>query len=202
MDKRLKTALILNITIILLALMLTGCSADIALSSSESSLADDESSSYVTSADATSVTDELPGSDTSAPVTTAVQVSPKLLSSADDIALTETGEGSYTFTYNGEQFTALYTPDNWKIIDSYRIRNKEDMAIICEALISICPIHGRDYESYRTPEDLAYEWDQHNIAYDMLPDTSRWKQNTKDVDLNPEDQGKSFIDMARDRLEG
>ena len=173
-----------------LLLILARCSASVSISSADTTVT--ETSTATT---ASSTQTQPPES-----TTTTSQVSPKLLNSTADIALTETGEGSYTFTYNGEQYTALYTPDNWKIIDSYKIRNKADMTVICEALISVYPIHGKDYESYRTPEDLAYEWEQHNIAYDMLPDTSRWKANTKDVDLNPEDQGKSFLDMARDRL--
>ena len=123
-----------------------------------------------------------------------------LLTSADDIALTETGEGSYTFTYDGEIYNAYYTPDNWKIVDSYKITDKADMIVICKALSDIYPIHTSDYTGYRTPEDLAYEWEQHNTAYSMLPDSSKWKANTKDVDLDPKDQGKSFLDMARDRL--
>ena len=123
-----------------------------------------------------------------------------LLESTEDIALTETGEGSYTFTYAGEAFNAYYTPDNWKIIDSYKITDKSDMTIICEALSDIHPIHTSDYQGYRAPEDLAYEWDQHNTAYNILPDSSKWKANCKDVDLDPKDQGKSFLEMARDRL--
>ena len=30
--------------------------------------------------------------------------------------------------------------------------------------------------------------------------TVSWKKNTKDVDLDPKDQGKNFMEMARDRL--
>ena len=50
-------------------------------------------------------------------------------------------------------------------------------------------------ESYRTAGDMAYEWVQHNIAYAVLPDDSRWKKSTKDVDLNPADQGLSFVEI-------
>ena len=131
---------------------------------------------------------------------TAAQVSVQLLESAEDIALTDEGGDRFTFTYGGEEFEAIYTPDNWKIMYSYKIRNKADMTIICKALLDVHPVHGRDYESFRTPEDCAYEWEQHNTAYDMLPETSPYKANTRDVDLNPEDQGKSFIEMAGDRL--
>ncbi|MBR0085067.1 MAG: hypothetical protein IJL97_00810, partial [Lachnospiraceae bacterium] len=85
-----------------------------------------------------------------------------ILTSPEDIGLTNAnGDGSnYTFTYGEEIFTAIYTTDNWKIIDSYRIDNSDDMKIICEALIAEHPVHGSDMQSYRTPEDMAYEWIQ------------------------------------------
>ena len=127
---------------------------------------------------------------------------PGLLSSPEDIGLYDIdGAGTnYAFIYNGETFSAVYTPDNWKIIDSYKITDKADIELICQALISVCPIHGADMESWRTPEDLAFEWMEHNAAYLMLPDSSRWKINVKDVDLNPEDQGKTGIQMALERM--
>lgn len=128
------------------------------------------------------------------------QVSPKLLDSVDDLLLTEVSEGSYTFEYGTEQYQAFYTPDNWKIINSYKIRNKADMGLICKALSDIHPIPTADYQGNRTVDSLVYEWEQHNIAYDILPDTSEWKKNVIDVDLNPADEGKSFIEMARERL--
>jgi len=120
-----------------------------------------------------------------------------ILSDPSDIDLHNVGEKdkNYIFTYNGEKFSAIYTSDNWKIIDSYKIYNLEDMTIICEALSEEHPIHGSDLRSYRTPDDMAYEWDQHNIAYAFLPDDSTWKVRTKDVDLNPADQGLSFTEI-------
>ena len=39
-------------------------------------------------------------------------------------------------------------------------------------------------------DDLVYEWQQHNLAYNILPDDNSWKEHAKDVDLNPADQGK------------
>ena len=158
-------------------------------------------------AETASPTGSVSGSETTVTTTTTAKKTGKkekkdsgLLSSTDDIGLTETGEGSYTFTYSGESYNAYYTTDNWKIVDSYKITNKNDMIIICKALSDIHPIHTNDYEGYRTPEDLAYEWEQHNTAYSVLPDSSKWKANAKDVDLDPKDQGKSFLQMARDRL--
>lgn len=124
-----------------------------------------------------------------------------ILTGTEDIELHDTdgGNTNFVFTYDGEDYTAVYTYDNWKIIDSYRIINLADMEVICQALIDVNPVHGKDYESYRTAKDMAYEWDQHNIAYDVLPDDNEWKSHVKDVDLNPEDQGKSFLDMYCDR---
>ncbi|MBR3133112.1 MAG: hypothetical protein IKG42_03455 [Clostridia bacterium] len=107
---------------------------------------------------------------------------------------------NYSFIYDGEEFIASYSNDNWHITDSYKIKDNSDIIVICQALIDCHPIHGSDMVSYRTAEDMAYEWIQHNIAYEFLPENSSWKNNTKDVDLNPEDQGKSFLDMYRDRI--
>ena len=124
-----------------------------------------------------------------------------LLTSAEDIHLTDADgwETNYSFEYGGETYSAVYTPDNWKIIDSYRIINTNDMKIICRALIEVNPIHGSDMQSYRTAEDLAYEWTQHNIAYELLPEDSEWKSHAKDVDLNPEDQDKGLYELFLSR---
>lgn len=106
---------------------------------------------------------------------------------------------NYTFVYKNETFNAEYTPDNWKIIDSYKITNEEDIKLICEKLIQIHKVHGSDMKSYRTASDMAYEWTQHNLAYLILPDTNSFKQNAKDVDLDPKDQNKSLKEMYEDR---
>ena len=124
-----------------------------------------------------------------------------ILSSPEDIALQDTdGNGrDYVFYYNNIEFHARYTPDNWKIIDSYRVTEEEDMTIICRALSEVHPIHGRDMVSYRTPEDMAYEWQQHNIVFYLMPEESPQRQNVKDVDLDPKDQGKNYVEMYQDR---
>lgn len=124
-----------------------------------------------------------------------------LLSSADEIELRDTnGMGkNYLFTYDGEDFTAIYTEDNWKIIDSYKIENTNNIEIICSALIAIHPIHGADMISYRTPQDMAYEWEQHNLAYRILPPDSKWRANAKDVDLDPADQDRNLYEIFKDR---
>ena len=124
-----------------------------------------------------------------------------LLSSPEDIGLKNTdGAGKqYSFIYDGMEFTAVYTEDNWKIIDSYRVPDINDMMIICEALIAEHPVHGADMVSYRTADDMAFEWMQHNAAYSVLPEGSEWLSHAKDVDLDPYDQGKSFIEIYEER---
>ena len=125
-----------------------------------------------------------------------------LLTSPEDIGLHD-AEGTdwhYRFTYDGTEFDAYYTPDNWCIMDSYKIRNKTDIEIICQALAGVHPIHSADMTDWRTPEDMAYEWSQHNIAYSILPDDSQWKDSAKDVDIDPPDQGKSVYQIFKDRL--
>ena len=110
------------------------------------------------------------------------------------------GKGkNYSFSYGGEDFKAQYTTDNWKIVDSYKITNTEDMVSICQALLDVHPVHGSDMQSIRTAEDMAYEWLQHNLAYELLPEDNPWRRNAKDVDLNSEDQNKTFREMYEDR---
>lgn len=125
----------------------------------------------------------------------------KELASTSDINLYDSdGKGkNYLFTYKEEKYKAIYTKDNWHIIDSYKIKNKNDMIIICQALIDIHKIHGKDMKSYRTAEDMAYEWLQHNIAYEILPEENSWRKNAKDVDLDPEDQGKNIKEIYEAR---
>ncbi len=124
-----------------------------------------------------------------------------LLSSPEDIGLTDLdGSGtSYSFEYDGKVFSASYSPDNWQIVDSYLITDHEDMKIICQALIDIHPIHGRDMESFRTADDMVDEWLQHNLAYSILSEDHRWKSRAKDVDFDPEDQGRTMYEMFLSR---
>ena len=106
---------------------------------------------------------------------------------------------NYKLIYNEQEFRITYTYDHWKIYDSYKIRNMNDIKNICQKLINIHPIHGKDRVSYRTAEDMAYEWLQHNLAYDILPDNNKWRKNAKDVDLDPDDQGRSMKEIYEDR---
>lgn len=54
-------------------------------------------------------------------------------------------------------------------------------------------------QSTRTAEDMAFEWLQHNLAYEFLPENNPWRENAKDVDLNPEDQNRTFQEMYEAR---
>ena len=124
-----------------------------------------------------------------------------VLTSTADIGLTNyDGMGAkYFFTYKGEEFRAWYQSDCWTIYDSYKITNNHDMKIICQALIDVHPVHGADLSSYRTAEDMAYEWEQHNLAYKYLPEDSPYRESAMNVDLDPQDQGRSFEEIYEDR---
>ena len=164
-----------------------------------------ETSPQTTVSDAESSTPSVTAPVTSAEASSAAETEEAgILSSPEDIGLYDTdGSGTnYVFAYGGERYSAVYTEDNWKIIDSYRITNSADMKLICEALISVHPIHGADLQSWRTSEDMVFEWQEHNSAYYLLPEDSEWKKNVKDVDFNPEDQGKTGVEMALERLNG
>ena len=121
------------------------------------------------------------------------------LSSTEDINLRSDDGRSYYFTYKDDDFYAEYYDDVWTIYNSYKITNSDDITTICQALADEHPIHGRDMESYRTPSDMAYEWEQHNIAYEQLPEDNPWRESAKNVDLDPQDQGKSFAEIYEDR---
>ena len=120
-----------------------------------------------------------------------------ILSSTEDINLTDTdGNGkTYVFTYDGEEFSAVYRADNWKIVDSYKINNSADMTIICQALIDVHQVHGKDMVSYRTADDMVYEWEIHNVAYAYLSDDETLSAKARDVDFNPEDQGRTLEEI-------
>lgn len=122
-------------------------------------------------------------------------------SSAADVNLRNpSGDGrNYVFNYGEEEFTAITWKEHWKIVDSYKIENTTDMVYICQALIDVYPIHGVDMVSYRTADDMAFEWVQHNLAYEYLSEDNVWRNKAKDVDFNPEDQGKTFIDIYEER---
>ena len=112
---------------------------------------------------------------------------------------TDGKQTTYTFIYKNETYSAILKNGCWKIIDSYKIKDTKHIKVICQALIDIHPVLGKDRISYRTAEDMVYEWVQHNLAYSMLSEESEFKGRAKDVDLDPDDQGKSFIEIYEDR---
>ena len=124
-----------------------------------------------------------------------------ILKKNSDIKLTDVdgNKMNYTFVYKEQVFEASYTYDNWHIVDSYKVKSKKDMVIICEALIGEHKVHGIDMESYRTADDMAYEWLQHNMVYEFFPVDSSWRNSAKSVDLDPKDQGKSLVQMYEER---
>ena len=124
-----------------------------------------------------------------------------LLKTADDIGLHDRDGGgtNYAFDYDGKEFRAVFSYDTWTVFDSYKIVNEDDIKIICRALADIHPVHGSDRISYRTEEDMAYEWLQHNIAFMVLPKDDPLLEDAKNVDLDPADQGRSFREIYEDR---
>ena len=117
------------------------------------------------------------------------------------------GQGTdYTFSYGGEQFTAKFSyrydgKENWRINGSYRVRSRMDMILICQALLDIHKIRGRDLVSWRSAQDMADEWQLHNLAYDYLPQGQN-KQRAGDVDFDPDDQYKTLADFIQQIMNG
>ena len=123
------------------------------------------------------------------------------MNTSDEIYIQDTdGRGTnYIFKYDGKEYQAIYTNDNWHIINSFEITDENDISKICQALINIHPIHGKDMTSYRAVEDLTFEWMQHNLAYNLLPEDNPWRENAKDVDLDPADQGRTISELYESR---
>ena len=130
-------------------------------------------------------------------LSTVTSTTPGLLSSAEDLNIAPVGDkdGYYSFTYDGRECTAIHTTDHWRIIDSYEINSEADMLIICQALIDLHQIHGKDMVSYRTADDMVYEWEVHNLAYFLVEDDDPMKERLKDVDFDPKDQGCTFDEI-------
>lgn len=204
------------------ALLICGCSDTDDTSSSAGTSGAADSSAAVTTTTVTAVPSEPPVNSeqpdeseatttasqtvTSAPAQTTTSASSAKQNepiTADSLGFKNVdGIGSkYEFIYGGEVFTAIYTPDNWKIIDSYKIDKEADILLICQILAAEHPVHGKDMVSYRTPDDMSVEWQQHNLAYKVLPSDHKWKNNAKDVDLDPKDQGKTLSEMFLSRVE-
>ena len=128
-------------------------------------------------------------------------ITQSLLASTEDVVLVPTDDYAmgYVFEYGGEQFTAYFDTCSWRVYDSYKITNHDDIVKICQALINEHPVYGSDWESFRTADDMAYEWEQHSLAYNLLPEDNHWREDAKDVDLDPDDQGKSFPEIYESR---
>ena len=129
--------------------------------------------------------------------TTAAPQAPK------ELTLTDTdGQGrDFTFELNGQTFRAKFSyrydgKENWRVFDSYKITNESDMIAVCTALISVHTIRGRDLSSLRTPQDMTEEWKIHNSVYEMLGEGDI-KEHCKDVDFDPDDQGKGYADYFK-----
>ncbi len=120
------------------------------------------------------------------------------INNKDNINIINLNGTNYILDYKGTKYNVEYKYDNWKIYNSYKITNEHDMKIIVSKLISIHPIHSSDYKSYRTVDDLVYEWKQHNLAFTLLP-KGKYKDMARDVDLDPKDQNKSYIEMYKIR---
>ena len=127
------------------------------------------------------------------------ETSAATLGSAEDILLTTEDSVQYQFQYHGETFRARFLDGVWKIYDSYRIGNDQDQIIICQALADEHPVRDKAGTGFRTPEDMAFEWQQHNLAFLLLPEGAPWKENARDVDINPEDQGKDIMQFFLER---
>lgn len=117
----------------------------------------------------------------------------------NNIKIKKIDKKNYEFIYNDEVYKVLYMNDTWTIYNSYKITNSSDMKTICKELLKIHKIPSSDYKSYRTEEDMVYEWKQHNLAYQILPEGNSFRESAKDVDLDPKDQGKSLVEMYEDR---
>ena len=111
---------------------------------------------------------------------------------------------NYSFIYGDETFTAHYTPylgGDWKIVDSYRITDRGDMVVICEALLKENKVSGR-ITRFRTAKDMADEWVIHDQGYTLAKAYSMTDavRRLKDVDMDKKDQGKTFGDFLNEFL--
>lgn len=73
------------------------------------------------------------------------------------------------------KLTIQATPDNIKIIDSYKITNKKEMKKIVNEIIEKAPI----FKSKRSTRSMVREWRSHNRCYNR----GWFTRHTKDCDL-------------------
>ena len=124
----------------------------------------------------------------------------------------------YNFAYNGKTYSATYNESEqcWTIIDSFEISDKKVMYLECYNLIAKNPVPTEPGgTTYRTLDDMVYEWEQHNVAYNYfikiynsgIPFSSELYNyiaegisRAKNVSINPGDQGKNWIELCLDRI--
>lgn len=185
-------------------LLLCGCGSSSSLADSSQSTSTAPTSTTTTTSATTSETTTTTTTTTTATTTTTTttQVTTRA-EAAQQVVLKDTdGQGrNFTFELGGVQFTAEFSyrydgKENWRVYDSYKITNESDMIAVCKALIAVHTIRGRDLVSLRTPQDMAEEWKIHNQVHEMLGEGDI-KEHCKDVDFDPDDQGKGYADYFR-----
>lgn len=115
----------------------------------------------------------------------------------NDVVINNLDGTYFSFIYDDEEFLVRYDEDNWRIYDSYKITDSDDIYAIVEALNEIHPIHSKDYTGYRSVEDMRDEWLMHNLAYRILKDDPVYRERAKNVDLDPEDEGLSLQEFLK-----
>ncbi|MBQ2582050.1 MAG: hypothetical protein II574_10530 [Ruminococcus sp.] len=183
-------------------LLLCSCSSSSSAPDSSQTTASAPTATTTTSQTTTTTT-----TTTTATTTTAATTTTSATTTAEqapkEITLTDTnGQGrDFTFELNGQTFTAEFSyrydgKENWRVYDSYKITSESDMISVCQALIRVHTIRGKDLSSLRTPQDMAEEWKIHNQVHEMLGEGDI-KEHCKDVDFDPDDQGKGYADYFR-----
>ena len=111
-----------------------------------------------------------------------------------------------SFYYNEHKYKAIYSNETWTIDDSYKIKNHDDIFIICNKLNEIKKIPNCRKDGDRTVDSLVKEWETHNIAYewfsyfDYLNEFDYAKNRAKTVDLDYRDDEKDLFQIVFDRL--
>lgn len=113
----------------------------------------------------------------------------------EQIVINDIDGFNYSFVYHDETFYARYYENNWRIYDSYRITDSEDIYAIVEALTQIHPIPSKDRQSYRSVQNMTDEWVLHNLAFHLLKDDSPYKESARNVDLDPDDEDLSLQEL-------
>ena len=127
----------------------------------------------------------------------------------DEVIMSSKNGIDYVIDPDGLEVHAKWDKDeeSWKIYNSYLINNENDMYKICTALYNLHPVPtAKNSTEYRTIDDMVYEWQEHNKGYlysKRLPDgklKNMGIEATKDVDINPGDQGKNVYQLIWERI--